>query len=98
MSKITGHGCDVVDALATSKIALDLPQRVQPEPAPSVAAVASPAGANLPMQRGKAAGRSAGAKSHAAPESEVLILKPTLWGMSIDLKEAYLGSTEGGSK
>lgn len=93
MSKITGHGCDVVDGLATSRIALDFPQNVQPDPAPSAAAVASPAGANLPIQRTDAAGRSASAQAQAAPESnvqsEVLILRPTLWGMSIDLKEAY---------
>ena len=93
MSKITGHGCDVVDGLAASRIALDFPQKVQPEPASSAMAVASPAGANLPIQRTDAAGRFAGAQAHAPPESdrqsEVLILKPTLWGMSIDLKEAY---------
>ncbi|WP_439925604.1 hypothetical protein [Nitrobacter sp. JJSN] len=93
MSKITGHGSDVVDGLTIARIALDFPQKVQPEPASSAAAVASPAGASLPMQRADASGISSGAQSQAAPESniqsEVLILRPTLWGMSIDLKEAY---------
>jgi hypothetical protein len=93
MSKITGHGCDVVDGLATSRIALDFPQKVQSGPASSAAAVASPASASLPLQQTNAAGRASGAQSQGAPESiiqsEVLILKPTLWGMSIDLKEAY---------
>jgi hypothetical protein len=92
MSKITGHGCDVVDGLATSRIALDFPQKVQFGLAPSAAAVASPASASL-LQQTNAAERSSGAQSKRAPESniqsEVLILKPTLWGMSIDLKEAY---------
>jgi hypothetical protein len=82
MSKITGHGCDVVDGLAASRIALEFPQRKQSEPVP----VAPPAKPNP-------ASASLGAQSAGAPEtdarSEVLILKPTLWGMSIDLKEAY---------
>ncbi len=29
MSKITGHGCDVVDGLAASRIALEFPQKKQ---------------------------------------------------------------------
>lgn len=91
MSKITGHGCDVVDGLAPARIALDFPQKVQSGPASAAAAVASPAGASLPLQRPDAAGKPSAAQ--AAPESniqsEVLVLKPTLWGMSIDLKEAY---------
>jgi hypothetical protein len=82
MSKITGHGCDVVDGLAASRIALEFPQKKQSEPIP-VASPAKPdlAGASLGAQ-------SAGARATDA-RSEVLILKPTLWGMSIDLKEAY---------
>lgn len=87
MSKITGHGCDVVDGLATSRIALDFPQKFQPGPASSAAAV------SLPLQRVDAAETSSGVQTQAAPEgkikSEVLILRPTLWGISIDLKEAY---------
>ena len=82
MSKITGHGCDVVDGLAASRIALEFPQKKQSEPI-RVASPAKPglAGASLGAQ-------SAGARATDA-RSEVLILKPTLWGMSIDLKEAY---------
>jgi hypothetical protein len=91
MSKITGHGCDVVDGLATARIALEFPQKVQSRPSSSAAVVASSASASLPLQRGDAAGRYSGVQ--AAPESnlqsEVLILRPTLWGMGIDLKEAY---------
>jgi hypothetical protein len=93
MSKITGHGCDVVDGLATARIALDFSQKVQPAPASSAAAAAGPAGASLPLQQPDTAEKSSGAQSQPAPEnniqSEVLTLKPTLWGMSIDLKEAY---------
>jgi hypothetical protein len=81
MSKITGNGCDVVDGLAASRIALEFPQK-QSEPIP----VAPPAKPHL-------ADASPGAQSAGAPatdaRSEVLILKPTLWGMGIDLKEAY---------
>jgi hypothetical protein len=82
MSKITGHGCDVVDGLGASRIALEFPQKKQSEPI-SVASPAKPSlvGASLGTQ-------SAGARATEA-RSEVLILKPTLWGMSIDLKEAY---------
>jgi hypothetical protein len=91
MSKITGHGCDVFDGLATARIALDFPQKVQPAPASPAAAAASPAGASLPLQQPDTAGKPSAAQ--AAPvsniQSEVLVLKPTLWGMSIDLKEAY---------
>jgi hypothetical protein len=88
MSKITGHGCDVVDGLATARIALDTPQKVQSGPA---SAVASPASASLPLQRPDAAGKSSAAQAalESNIQSEVLVLKPTFWGMSIDLKEAY---------
>jgi hypothetical protein len=82
MSKITGHGCDVVDGLAASRIALEFPRKKQSEPGP-VAPAAKP----------DLAAASPGAQSAGAPatatRSEVLVLKPTLWGMSIDLKEAY---------
>jgi hypothetical protein len=82
MSKITGHGCDVVAGLAAPRIALEFPQKKQSEPVP-VAPAAKP----------DLAGASPGAQSPGAPatdaRSEVLILKPTLWGMGIDLKEAY---------
>ncbi len=92
MSKITGHGCDVVDGLATSRIALDFPQKGQSGSASSAASVASPASTSL-LQQTKAAERSSGTQSQRTPESniqsEVLVLKPTLWGMSVDLKEAY---------
>jgi hypothetical protein len=80
MSKITGHGCDVVDGLAASRIALEFPQK-QSEPIP----VAPPAKPHLADASGA---QSAGTPA-TATRSEVLILKPTLWGMSIDLKEAY---------
>jgi hypothetical protein len=93
MTKITGDGCDVVDGLATAQIALEFPQKVQSGPASPAAAVANPAGASLPLLHPDTARMSSGAKSQATPESniqsEVLSLKPTLWGMSIDLKEAY---------
>jgi hypothetical protein len=91
MSKITGHGCDAVDGLATARIALDIPQKVQSGPASPAAAVASPASASLPLERPDAAGKSAAAQaaSESNIQSEVLVLKPTLWGISIDLKEAY---------
>jgi hypothetical protein len=91
MSKITGHGCDVVDGLATARIALEFPPKVQSGPASSAAAVANPAGASLPLQRPDAAGNSSAARSppESNIQSELLTLKPTLWGMSIDLKEAY---------
>jgi hypothetical protein len=91
MSKITGHGCDVVDGLATARIALDFPQKVQSGPASPAAAAASPASASLPLQRPDAAGKSSAAQAalESNIQSEVLVLKPTLWGMSIDLKEAY---------
>jgi hypothetical protein len=82
MSKITGHGCDVVDGLAASRIALEFPQKKQSEPVPVA-----------PAEKPDLAAASLGAQSAKAPvtatRSEVLILKPTLWGMGIDLKEAY---------
>jgi hypothetical protein len=82
MSKITRHGCDVVDGLAASRIALEFPQKKQSEPVP-VAPAAKP----------DLAAASSGAQSAGTlatdTRAEVLVLKPTLWGMSIDLKEAY---------
>lgn len=93
VTKITGHGCDVVDGLATARIALEFPQKVQSGPALSAAADANSARASVPLQLPDTAGKSSRAESQAVPESniqsEVLVLKPTLWGMSIDLKEAY---------
>lgn len=82
MSKITGHGCDVVDGLAASRVALEFPQKKQSEPAPVA-----------PAAKSDLADPSLGARSAGAPatdaRSEVLILKPTIWGVGIDLKEAY---------
>jgi hypothetical protein len=79
---MTGHGCDVVDGLAASRIALEFPQKKHSEPVP-----------NAPAEKPDLAVASPGAQSAKAPvtatRSEVLILKPTLWGMGIDLKEAY---------
>ena len=65
MSKITGHGCDVVDGLATARIALEFPQKAQSGPASSAAAVANPAGASLLLQQMNAAGKSSGLWAHS---------------------------------
>jgi hypothetical protein len=45
MSKITGHGCDVVDRLGTSNIALDFPHTTRSDPAE---VAASPEEFNVP--------------------------------------------------
>ena len=79
MSKITGHGSDVVDGLATSRIALDAPQLSQFDPAASATALEA---------RAEVIARSSDAPE-TSDASEILILKPTLWGVGIDLKEAY---------
>lgn len=94
MSKITGHGCEVVDGLKTSRIALEFPHKVPPGPAPLEEAGAGPANADVPSQRADAnPSPSTGIQSSWPSESniqyELMVLKPTLWGMSIDLKEAY---------
>jgi hypothetical protein len=85
MSKITGYGCDVVDGLATSRIALDAPQLSQFDPTASATA--------LEARAEVVEGCSVDPRSSDAPEtsdaSEILILKPTLWGVGVDLKEAY---------
>jgi hypothetical protein len=92
MSKITGHGCDVADGLAVSRIALEFPSNAQSEPT-SVPAVAGPSGTSVALPGAEVSGRSTIAPHSSSPETqagaELFILKPSIWGMSIDLKEAY---------
>ena len=90
MSKITGHGCDVVDGLAAPRIALEFPSRAQPISAfagTMDTRVASPAevGGQQPAITAQSSSRAIETQAGA----ELFILKPALWGMSIDLKEAY---------
>jgi hypothetical protein len=92
MSKITGHGCDVVDGLAVSRIALEFPSRAQPISATTVAGtmdtrVASPV--EVDGQQPAIAAQSSSRAIETQAGAELFILKPALWGMSIDLKEAY---------
>jgi hypothetical protein len=97
MSKITGHGSDVVEGLAQAKIALEFAtssdDMVQPETMAAGGFVAD-LGADVPVVRteglAETAPPSAEAKNEPAqPTPELFTLRPTLWGMSIDLKEAY---------
>jgi hypothetical protein len=71
MSKITGHGCDVVDGLAASRIALEFPQKKQSEPVPVAPA------AKLDLAAASPGAQSAEALA-TATRAEVLVLKPTL--------------------
>ena len=75
MSKITGHGCDVVDGSATASIALSFPDTAGSDPAPSVVDTSTDTTPRVDT-------------GHNG-ESEVLLLRPTIWGVGIDLKEAY---------
>ena len=94
MSKITGHGCDVVDGLATSRIALEFPSKTQAEPT-SVPTVPGTSGTSVAFPGAEVSGKPAIAtqSSSQAAETpagaELFILKPAIWGMSIDLKEAF---------
>jgi len=92
MSKITGHGCDVVDGLAVSRIALEFPSNAQSEPT-SAPAVAAPSGTSVTLPGAEVSETSTIAAHSSSPETqarvELFILKPSIWGMSIDLKEAY---------
>ena len=72
MSKISGHGCDVVDGLAVSRIVLEFPQ-TQSAPASGTMAVASPEDAGLSL------GAASSEASATDVQSEVLFLRPTLW-------------------
>jgi hypothetical protein len=94
MSKITGHGCDVVDGLAASRIALEFPRKPPGEPA-SVPAVIGTSDTS-PALPGADIGRKLTTPrqlTSLVPETqiraELFTLKPALWGMSVDLKEAY---------
>lgn len=92
MSKITGHGCDVVDGLAKPRLVLDFSQKAQSDATSPIGEVASRSDASMPVQRtGEIEEHSAHLQSSMAPgsDTEVITLKLTLWGMSIDLKEAY---------
>jgi hypothetical protein len=82
MSKISGHGSDVVEGLAASSIALEFPQAGTP---PATAPSAVP---NRTVDVSSPGARPSVATT-AEAKSEMLILKPTIWGMGIDLKEAY---------
>ena len=93
MSKITGHGCDVVDGLAVSRIALEFSGKTQPPSVPTVAGT-SDTSAVLPdaevSEKPVIAARSSDARAtENQTAAELFILKPAIWGMSIDLKEAY---------
>lgn len=83
MSKISGHGSDVVEGLSAARIALEFPPLRQ--------AVPTAAPRQQPSQDDDS--DTVDKPSLAAPaannRSEIFILKPTLWGVGIDLKEAY---------
>lgn len=94
MSKITGHGSDVVEGLVQASIALDLAS----SPSTSVRQAAGPLVAGASADVPAAPGRDTTARAlpsaevkNAQPEliAELLTLRPSLWGISIDLKEAY---------
>lgn len=83
MSKISAHGSDVVEGLSGSCIALEFPRARQTPPATDSPTVLSRKddGPSIDTQSSPAL--------IADVESEILILKPTIWGVGIDLKEAY---------
>ena len=97
MSKITGHGSDVLEGLAQAKIALEFAASpaamVQQEKTAAGKVVADPS-ADLPVVRRGGLAETALPNEEAKTEppqpiAELFTLRPSLWGMSIDLKEAY---------
>jgi hypothetical protein len=97
MSKITGHGSDVLEGLAQAKIALEFAASpgamVQQEKA-AVGELGAHPNADVPVVRRGGTAETAlpnveAKKEPAQPIAELFTLRPSLWGMSIDLKEAY---------
>ncbi len=95
MSKITGHGCDVVDGLANSRIALEFlnKTRVGPESSSTVAGLTGDGASSQRPEATRDPAPTVQSSDVRIPEhpagTELLTLKPTIWGMSVDLKEAY---------
>jgi hypothetical protein len=97
MSKITGHGSDVVEGLAKPGIVIEFARSTdaldrQKEPTTDSSTAPPPACGPLERTEDSARPFSPNADAKKAlerPTAELFTFKPTLWGMSIDLKEAY---------
>jgi hypothetical protein len=97
MSKITGHGSDVLEGLAQAKIALEFaasPAAMVQQEKTAVEEVVADPSADLPVVRRGGLAETAlpnveAKKEPPQPIAELFTLRPSLWGMSIDLKEAY---------
>jgi hypothetical protein len=99
VSKITGHGSDVVEGLAQARVAVEFEKPVTAEagadettssfsnsvPLEEVAFVV-PNESSIPIVREP---MPAGVKIEERANAELFTLRPTLWGMSVDLKEAF---------
>jgi len=97
MSKITGHGSDVLEGLALAEIALEFaasPRAVVQQEETAVGELAARPSADLPVVRRGGLADTALPNEEAKTEpsqpiAELFTLRPSLWGISIDLKEAY---------
>lgn len=94
MSKITAHGSDVVEGLAQARIALEFATPASTSDQQATGRLVVESSANAPTARSgnpvaNALPNVEAQKTQPEPTPELLTLRPGLWGMSIDLKEAY---------
>jgi hypothetical protein len=95
MCKITGHGSDVAEGRSQASIALEFSSSSGDGPGERMTEEDLAAGlsAEVPIRRGDALDRTGSSNvevaSAPARPAELFTLRPTLWGMSVDLKEAY---------
>jgi hypothetical protein len=97
VSKITGHGSDVVEGQAKPAIAIEFSRSTnvsnrQEEPVTKTSVASPPA--CVPVKRtedstGSYLPNVADKKAPEEPAAELFSFKLTLWGMSVDLKEAH---------
>jgi hypothetical protein len=95
MCKITGHGSDVAEGLSQASIALEFstPSGGGAEERMTEEGLFAGRSADAPILRGDVLDQGGSRKVEVATVPaqpvELFALRPTLWGMSIDLKEAY---------
>jgi hypothetical protein len=91
MSKITGHGGDVVEGLATPLLALDFQDENELQSRrdkPAIRAVNGDVARTGDISIAAPVSTTSGVEGRTV-RSELLVLRPGLWGISVDLKEAY---------
>lgn len=94
MSKITAHGSDVMEGRAQARIALEFVTPAGTSVQRATGRLVADSSADAPTARsGNSAAKALpdveAKKAQPEPTPELFTLRPGLWGMSIDLKEAY---------